>query len=139
MKTTTGMRIREALEMRGMKQIDLARATGLGRGAISQYMSDKVTPKQDKLYIMAKALLVSPTWLMGYDVPMEQEEITVNESFDASRLVLDAQAKAHVRAYLSLSKEDRAKVVEYTELLADKARDTGRDSQSSTAAEDKYA
>ena len=70
---TTGKRIKEALDIRHMKQIELARATGLGRGAISQYVSDKVTPKQDKLYLMAKALLVSPTWLMGYDVPMDDE------------------------------------------------------------------
>lgn len=70
---TTGKRIQEALDIRHMKQIELARATGMGRGAISQYVSDKVTPKQDKLYLMAKALLVSPAWLMGHDVPMERQ------------------------------------------------------------------
>lgn len=71
---TTGTRIKRALDIRHMKQIELARITGLGRGAISQYVSGKVQPKQDKVYMMAKALLVSPTWLMGYEVPMEASD-----------------------------------------------------------------
>lgn len=81
---STGKRIEEALNARGMKQIDLARETDMGRGAISQYVSGKVTPKQDKIYLMAKALLVSPTWLMGYDVPMDWTPSTASEKREDS-------------------------------------------------------
>lgn len=138
---TTGSRIKKALEIRNMKQIDLAQNTGMARGAISQYVSDKVKPKQDKIFIMAQALLVSPAWLMGYDVPMVSgnETIEVNESFDTSRIVMDEQAKRHVKLYMKLSKEDRAKVDEYAEMLADKARDAAQDSASSKAAENEIA
>ena len=90
---------------------------------------------------MAQALLVSPAWLMGYDVPMVSgnETIEVNESFDTSRIVMDEQAKRHVKLYMKLSKEDRAKVDEYAEMLADKARDAAQDSASSKAAENEIA
>ena len=40
---------------------------------------------------------------------------------------------------MKLSKEDRAKVDEYAEMLADKARDAAQDSASSKAAENEIA
>lgn len=67
-------RIKEALEMRNMKQTDLVEATGLGKSAISQYVSGKYEPKQTALYKIAKALDVSEAWLMGYSVPSERVE-----------------------------------------------------------------
>ena len=67
-KASTSSRIAEALKQRDMKAVDLAKATGLTRGAISQYLSGKVVPKQDKLVLLAKALHVSEPWLMGYDI-----------------------------------------------------------------------
>ena len=39
---TTGSRIKKALEIRNMKQIDLAQNTGMARGAISQYVLIRV-------------------------------------------------------------------------------------------------
>ena len=44
----------------------------MNKSDISQYVSGKVEPNQDKLYILGKALNVSEAWLMGYDVPMEK-------------------------------------------------------------------
>ena len=72
-----------------------------------------------------------PSYIMGW--------VDVDMSADASRLVLDAQAKAHVRAYLSLSKEDRATVDKITRSLASEARDAAQDSASSTEERNKYA
>jgi transcriptional regulator with XRE-family HTH domain len=54
----------------GKKQADLVRETGLDRGSISSYLSGKYEPKQKAIYKMAKALDVSESWLLGYDVPM---------------------------------------------------------------------
>ena len=73
MKTSnTSERLKELMALKGLRQIDIAEKTGLGKSAISQYVSGKITPKQDKVYILAEGLNVSPTWLMGYDVPMER-------------------------------------------------------------------
>ena len=80
MKTSnTSERLKELMALKGLRQIDIAEKTGLGKSAISQYVSGKITPKQDKVYILAEGLNVSPTWLMGYDVPMEKETIPTTE------------------------------------------------------------
>lgn len=125
---STGKRIEEALNARGMKQIDLARETDMGRGAISQYVSGKVTPKQDKIYLMAKALLVSPTWLMGYDVPMDWTPSTASEKREDSlhgvkvpilgRVVagLPAYADQEILGYDEITNE-RARTGEFFSLI----------------------
>lgn len=68
-KATIAQRLREALDAAGKKQADLVRETGLDRGSISSYLSGKYEPKQKAIYKMAKALNVSESWLLGYDVP----------------------------------------------------------------------
>lgn len=81
-KYTTAQRLRQIANERGLKQIDivnLAEPLGrmykvkIGRNDVSQYFSGKVEPRQNKLYILAKALNVSEAWLMGFDVSSERE------------------------------------------------------------------
>lgn len=71
-------RIQTALDIRGMKQVDLVNLTGIGKSSISTYLSGEYEPKQKNLYKIAKALDVSESWLMGYDVPMERQELIPN-------------------------------------------------------------
>jgi len=68
--STTQARLREALEASGKKQSDLARETGLDKGAISSYLSGKYEPKQKAIGLLARELNVSEMWLWGYDFPM---------------------------------------------------------------------
>lgn len=63
-------RLKEALEVRGMRAVDLQEATEVPKSAISFYLAGKSKPKADRLYIIARALNVSETWLLGYNVPM---------------------------------------------------------------------
>lgn len=64
-------RIRQAMELRGMKQVDLCERTGIGKSSISTYLSGEYEPKQRNLYKIAQALDVNVAWLMGSkDVPM---------------------------------------------------------------------
>lgn len=65
-------RMKEALEIREMKQAELVEKTGIGKSSISTYLSGSYEPKQRNIYKIAQALDVSETWLMGYDVPMER-------------------------------------------------------------------
>ncbi|MCQ2771173.1 MAG: helix-turn-helix domain-containing protein [Clostridia bacterium] len=67
-------RISDALNIRNMKPIDLSEKTGIPKSSISHYMSGEAKPKQDRIYLIAKALCVQEAWLMGYDVPMEEEK-----------------------------------------------------------------
>lgn len=71
---TTSERIREALEIRGMKQSELVEKTGIGKSSISTYISGNYLPKQKNLHKIASALNVSESWLMGLNVPMEADK-----------------------------------------------------------------
>lgn len=60
-------RLEYAMKRAGITAAELAKKTGLSPSLISQYLSKKFTAKNDKAYILAEALNVSPTWLMGLD------------------------------------------------------------------------
>jgi len=69
---TASERIKQALSLRGMKQVELSEKSGINKPSISCYVSGKYEPKQSALYDLGKALDVSEMWLAGYDVPMER-------------------------------------------------------------------
>ena len=59
----------------------------MNRSDISQYVSGKVEPGQDKLAVLAKALHVDPVWLMGIDVPMTPNASPIPTPIPASSSV----------------------------------------------------
>lgn len=65
-------RIRQALKLRNMKQVDLAERSRISKQSINCYVTGKYEPKQEALYRMGKALDVSEMWLAGYDIPMDR-------------------------------------------------------------------
>ena len=67
-------RLREALELRGMRAVDLVEKTGIPKGTISYYLAGHTQPKADRLYLIARALDVSEAWLLGYDVAIHRPE-----------------------------------------------------------------
>lgn len=67
-------RIREALSIRGMKQVELCEKTGIKKSSVNGWVKQSWQPKQESLYKMAKVLDVSEMWLAGYDVPMERPQ-----------------------------------------------------------------
>ena len=130
MKQTTQQRLREALSARNMLPIELSRLSGIGKSAISQYLSGKVTPKQDKIYKLAQALKVSESWLMGYDEPMEQSPAPASDDLpDVSPTgqKIDARTRRQLEAVLDddnltyngvvLNGEDKEKVKKALELI----------------------
>lgn len=62
-------RIKQMMQIRDITQADLARITGIRASSISDYLSGKYQPKQDKIALIADALSVNPGWLLGYDEP----------------------------------------------------------------------
>lgn len=67
-------RLKEAMQIRKVKQVDLVDKTGIAKSTLNNYLAGRYEAKQDRIYILAVSLEVSPVWLMGYDVPMELEE-----------------------------------------------------------------
>ena len=58
-------RLRLAMKRAEIKPVELCEKTGIGKSSISQYLSGEYEPKQKKLFKLAKALSVSPAYLMG--------------------------------------------------------------------------
>lgn len=62
-----------AMKIRNISQGELCKRTGIPKSAMSQYMSGKFKPKQTRTYLLAEALRVNETWLMGFDnEPMDR-------------------------------------------------------------------
>lgn len=68
-------RIIEALKYNRMTAKELSDKTGIPKSSISQYMNGYAKPKQDRIYLIAKALHVDEAWLIGYDVPMIKDTL----------------------------------------------------------------
>ena len=69
MKASIAERLREIMEIRGMRQTDLADATGISQAQISAYINGKYEPKSTNIAEISRACNVSESWLMGFDVP----------------------------------------------------------------------
>lgn len=104
--SNTAKRLNYILNYKGMKQADLVRKTNLPKSAISQYLSGKVEPKQDNLYIIAEALNVSEAWLMGYDTDMEK-------IISSNIINLSDQEKELINKFRQLNEKQRYKVAGY--------------------------
>ena len=66
-------RLNDALEFRKMSAAQLSRATGIDQAAISRYRQGLYAPKRKAIFNIARALMVNPTWLLGYSDEMISE------------------------------------------------------------------
>ena len=80
---TTSERLKQLMEERNIKQVDILNKSlpycnkygvKMNKSDISQYVSGKVEPSQDKLVVLGMALDVTESWLMGFDVPAERKD-----------------------------------------------------------------
>ena len=109
-------RLIEALKIRDIRPVDLATKINASRAIVSQYMSGKFTPNHEKISELAEALNVNEVWLMGYEVPMDEEIEIINEkgflemldiwlADDDVPIEIKRQAYEKIKAYLD--KEER--------------------------------
>lgn len=66
-------RLCQALELRNISAAELSRTLGVNEGTISNYKKGTYEPKQRRLEAISKALNVSIPWLMGADVPINND------------------------------------------------------------------
>ena len=65
--------LKKAMQIRNISQGELCKRTGIPKSAMSQYMSGKFKPKQTRTFLIAEALRVNESWLMGFEQePMEK-------------------------------------------------------------------
>ena len=67
-------RLIQVLREKNITPKELSEKTGIPKSSISQYMSGYAKPKQDRIYLISKALDINPTWLLGYDVNINIEK-----------------------------------------------------------------
>lgn len=79
---TFAQRLREGLSIRHMTQTELAKRSQISKSSISRYVNGDWEGKQGAVYQLAKALEVTEAWLMGYDVPMENDMSTIPAGFE---------------------------------------------------------
>ena len=84
-KENTAIRLNRIMTERNLRQVDILERVKpfcikydikMNKSDLSQYVSGKVEPSQEKLVVLGMALNVSEAWLMGFDVPMERTTST---------------------------------------------------------------
>ena len=89
-KENTALRLNKIMTERNLRQVDILERVKpfcikydikMNKSDLSQYVSGKVEPSQEKLVVLGMALNVSEAWLMGFDVPMERTDLTKEVSF----------------------------------------------------------
>ena len=126
MKTSsTALRLNEFMQKNGLKQIDIINlakpfcseyGVKLSKSDLSQYVSGKVEPGQNKLYILARALNVSEAWLMGYEVKNAANK-NESQNIQTSSEVKDEILSMLIRNYEKMTESAKYALFEYSEFM----------------------
>ena len=111
-------RLREAMDLRGLRAVDLVEMTDIPKGAISYYLAGRSQPKADRIYLLARALDVSEAWLLGYDVPIQRSDAQKKNDSLAKLIV---RLRTDSNFYETVAALDRLNETQYrgvTQLLA---------------------
>jgi len=106
------IRLREALKLRKISQVDLAEKTGLQASAVSHFISGGRKPSLENIRRISTALNVSADFLLGRTndpAGTSQDVDQFNRYFQNIR-----------------TDQDREKVIEYMRMLAQKAENNGQ-------------
>lgn len=107
-------RIEEALNMRGMKAVELAEKSGLSQTSISHWIKQRWQPKATPLHKMAKVLGVTELWLAGYPVPMERpaEQVRGDKIADIVKELRDNDRLINIVSQLPLLTDSQLDSIE---------------------------
>lgn len=114
----TAKRLALALSNLNMKPQELANASGVSKASISQYLSGSHSPSNISSGKMSQILKVNPLWLMGFDVPMNDQ--TTNRSNVTNLYNIQCTTKEEcdlIRSYRDLNTENQGKCRAYTQNL----------------------
>lgn len=130
MKTSsTALRLNEFMQKNGLKQIDIINrakpfcseyGVKLSKSDLSQYVSGKVEPGQNKLYILARALNVSEAWLMGYEVKNAANK-NESQNIQTSSEVKDEILSMLISNYEKMTESAKHALFEYSEFMISKS------------------
>lgn len=93
----TSVRLKQIMQERNLRQVDLLEMVKpycekykvkINKSDISQYLSGKVKPGQEKLSMLGMALDINETWLMGYDVPKDKQFNIEKSNISSEEVIL---------------------------------------------------
>ena len=116
------IRLRKALSIRNMTQAELCSKAKISKSTLSEYLSGRYEPKQDRVFILAQALNVDPVWLMGYDVPMEKKEEPKTKKDSPSELQLTEGEKLMLEVFRLIPEEQQRVFLEMGRAYANSLR-----------------
>ena len=120
-KESTSARLKQIMNEQDLRQADILENTlpfcctygvKMNKSDISQYVSGKAKPNQDKLFVLSLALNVSEGWLMGFDVSRTRS----SSPFNAMQLT--AREERVIAVFRHLNDIDQEKLIAYGEGLA---------------------
>lgn len=145
-EATTSTRLKQIMSSLNLRQVDILERTQplcakydikMNKSDISQYVSGKAEPNQDKLFVLSLALNVSEGWLMGFDVPKARVSSSSESTSQGERNILtlynqlDDVGKVQLAAYAegllaSQISNNRYSSMTKAELAADAEREVNR-------------
>ena len=111
-------RIKEALEKREITQTELADKAKIDKGQLSSYISGKYKPRQNNIDALSSALNVNEAWLMGFDVPMERNNVKASSEITVYKVHCETENESKlILSYRELNNANQSRVRAYTENL----------------------
>lgn len=90
-RVSTAKRLKQIMKERNLRQVDILNLVlpicakydvKMNKSDISQYVSGKVEPSQEKLVVLGMALDVTESWLMGFNVSPERKDTPIQAKKD---------------------------------------------------------
>jgi len=109
MRIQFGARFRQAMLAKGVRQIEVATGTKIGRDSISGYARGRVLPDHDRIEKIAKFLGVTPENLVPH-YGVDQRSLDIMPAFDVKQAQQDG--KLWLRINQAVTFEAFARIVE---------------------------
>ena len=108
-------RLEELKKIRGLSNSDLAKICKIDKSNFTRYCKGDYQAKQDKIYSIAEKLGVNASWLMGYDVPMEDDfkktPVTSSDRLSKEERKITDKDKRFLEWFHSLSPEKQRAIL----------------------------
>ena len=135
-RKNTSIRLKEIMKDRNLKQVDILKLAQpfseeyhikLNNSDVSQYLSGKSEPGQDKLFILGMALDVNESWLMGFDVPKERYNVQTSQYIENKQVQQEMEGLSGIFAGIDDHHSNQKHDFEYDRLNSRDKKDIAKD------------
>ena len=115
-------RLKEAMNDKNMKAVELSAKSGVLKSSISQYINGSHSMSNKAAGAIGKVLDVNPVWLMGFDVPKYAVEKSQHQNYyddpEAAEMLQDIFDNSYIHALFMAVKGSKPEDVRMvTEML----------------------